>query len=1448
MKTTKFLLIFLLFFIIYVIPKPLSFAKKREPIPMKEFEATLAICERYYDDGEYEKALDQCTRIVNKLKRQSLGYAVAYVQLYQAKYYEAMGNYLKFEETIRDLLKNKKLIGGQGAEFTYGLAQLDVAGLYAEYSYINKAELFLDSAITALKLKVDENGKVGMPSNDDNIKANVLTTYAKIYYERGQIDKLLRIMPELIKAKEALISDQDQRYYDAVSQEYTTKVLDPIEIDRRKNEAAEMMTLWGDALRLRGDYKGAEKQLQKADEWIKQNLNKRSIAYIRNQHIINLLKIDMGERKEVTQKMMEKNFFTAEKRVSTVHKLYLQIHESMIDNYIDSRYIKRSKKQRWELRQNTKMYYGVDRTQHAVSQRLDAKADFRMQDYKDAYNDLLALYQNAIKVPTNHIERVHLLQQLYEVALAYDKYQEALIYLNEQIETIERILGKQSLRYYYAQMELAKYNATYTNKFEETKRIIDMNFFGKIAQQITKEHKDYTIFLNQLADYHILTNRYDSSDYWQKQAVQIVEKKFGKEHIEYGTQLARLVKIQMLRGNYTEADKNANMALEIYRAEERRNNKNVLNQILTGNQDRLFNAKYAEVLQTAASYYATVGLFGNAQSALTLANRLFNKSNTSIANSSALDELAYLYIKMEQTEKAKDILTKAESFRKQRYGENSRFLIKPYNQLARVYLFEGDYIKADEYVSKALNIAIKEFGENGLQTTESITILAEIGAATGDYEKAKAEISRALDILVKEFGKDNIIIANPLNELAIIRFLNGENLNDIEKQLAEVKSIISKNLGTTNPLYAKAAVTLASAYIENRKFEEARKELDEASKIWVRIFKNNRNTNNAEIFELLGDIEAKKGNYKQAEYRYLEARKIYATVLNTRHPLYARSLSRLSRSSFSAGDLLKSQRYIDEAINQYKYYITNFFPALSDREKVKYWGAIRRDFEFYDNLLAKRAKTDPGAIALMYNNKLLTKPLLAGSTQKIRNAIEQTKDSTLIKNYNRWIEQKTYLTKVLAMSNEQQKEANADPKKIQKEIEELEKILSRKSDIFKSKEKEITWTEVRNALKAGEVAVEIVRYNYFDKSFTDSVVYAALVLFPNEPKAPKFVPIPESNKLETNYIKLYRNAVRFGIQDKQSYLRYWKAVDNVTPPNSKVYLSSEGIYAQINIEAMLKEDGKYVIDDENIILLTSTRDLAEAKKSGKVANDIVIVGSPIFYSDLKPEDYLKVNNRKIPQLPGTYTEIQGLAELLKQSNKMSKVMLTTQANEDSLKALLKTPPKVLHIATHGFFEPDIVDNSSENLLSSQRAVNSPYLRSGILLSNAGELMAEGNVYQYNKAPGVFTSYEWRDMNLDGTQLVVMSACETGRSDGKIGEGVYGLQRALQEAGAESLIMSLFKVDDEATQKLMQIFYKNWLVFNQDVRIAFVNAKKELRENKKFADPRFWGAFVMIGKS
>ena len=134
------------------------------------------------------------------------------------------------------------------------------------------------------------------------------------------------------------------------------------------------------------------------------------------------------------------------------------------------------------------------------------------------------------------------------------------------------------------------------------------------------------------------------------------------------------------------------------------------------------------------------------------------------------------------------------------------------------------------------------------------------------------------------------------------------------------------------------------------------------------------------------------------------------------------------------------------------------------------------------------------------------------------------------------------------------------------------------------------------------------------------------------------------------------------------------------------------------------------------------------------------------------------------------------------------------------------------------------------------------MKSGLLLTGGGDVLAKTK-YNYNIENGVLTAYEAMSLNLDKTDLVVLSACETGLGEISNGEGVYGLQRAFFVAGAKVLIMSMFKVDDDATQKLILNFYRKWLI-SGNMRQSFVEAKKELRV--EYPDPIFWGAFMMIG--
>jgi CHAT domain-containing protein len=179
--------------------------------------------------------------------------------------------------------------------------------------------------------------------------------------------------------------------------------------------------------------------------------------------------------------------------------------------------------------------------------------------------------------------------------------------------------------------------------------------------------------------------------------------------------------------------------------------------------------------------------------------------------------------------------------------------------------------------------------------------------------------------------------------------------------------------------------------------------------------------------------------------------------------------------------------------------------------------------------------------------------------------------------------------------------------------------------------------------------------------------------------------------------------------------------------------------------------------------------------------------------------------------------------------------MQADASEKNLKEAKS--PRVLHIATHGFFLPE-TENTEEKVfgIEAGKLKENPMLRSGLMLAGA-EKVIEGS-----GEDGILTAYEAMNLSLENTEIVVMSACETGLGDVKNGEGVYGLQRAFKVAGANAIIMSLWKVNDDATQELMTLFYKYYAV-SGNKQDAFKKAQLELKT--KFKDPYYWGAFVLV---
>jgi CHAT domain-containing protein len=453
------------------------------------------------------------------------------------------------------------------------------------------------------------------------------------------------------------------------------------------------------------------------------------------------------------------------------------------------------------------------------------------------------------------------------------------------------------------------------------------------------------------------------------------------------------------------------------------------------------------------------------------------------------------------------------------------------------------------------------------------------------------------------------------------------------------------------------------------------------------------------------------------------------------------------------------------------------------------------------------------------------------------------------------------------MGEAKRKEKNIRIEVLLQEADELEKQISA-GLAQKGIRAELTpqvrsWKEIQQKLQANEALVEMTRIRYYDKSFTDSVMYVALVVKKNSvyPEMVVFADGKVLEKQKDNYRNRYIINKR-SKEDKKSYKIFYEPLKKTLSGIEKIYFCSDGVYHQINLNTLYNpETGKYLMDEIEVQYVSTARDFIELSKKSLKENlssyQVHLFGYPDYSGgqQVSPSEGANQEERSLAQslrsrmnennqrfynstiesvalLPGTKIEVEKIYSIVKKNGMQCKMYLGLEASEENLKSL--SGVNILHIATHGFF---FSGNSSK-----KEEYDNPLNRSGLLLAGA-EVSFKGGVY--GKENGIVLSNEVMNLNLNGTDLVVLSACETGLGDVQSGEGVFGLQRSFQEAGARNVVMSLWTVDDESTQRLMVEFYEELLNKKVSSRQALKNSIQRIRQS--YPEPYYWGAFVIIGE-
>jgi CHAT domain-containing protein len=628
------------------------------------------------------------------------------------------------------------------------------------------------------------------------------------------------------------------------------------------------------------------------------------------------------------------------------------------------------------------------------------------------------------------------------------------------------------------------------------------------------------------------------------------------------------------------------------------------------------------------------------------------------------------------------------------------------------------------------------------------------------------------------------------------------------------------------------------------------------------IFKKTLSDNSpdyASTLYFLGTSNWKAGKGDIAIKHLKASAGIRAKALGKRHPKYAESVQKIAEYQWQKKQISEAHQSFNEVFENYYFQIDATFPGLTEEEKSRfYYTNIKDGFEKFNSFAVAFSKESPELIGEIYNYQINTKGAIMYATDKVRKAILSSNDTTLIHLFEDWHTQKEQIARSYSQ--------NQDNNQLDSMVigaNAIEKELTRRSAVFASQfaRKKYSWKDVQALLKPGEAAVEVVRFKKYQPDasgqFTPDVTYAFIILTSETKDQPQMVILEKGNDLEGKFLKFYHNNIRYQLDDEYSYKNFFEPLGDALKRSnvSKVYFSPDGVYNQVSINTIHNPfTQKYLLEEFDIHLVTNTKDLLEPQLSNARPESPVMIGFPKFNMTKATQQSatpkvarsrgltrgmrglmrLMRGNGGITELPGTQKEIKDISKLF---TIPPSIYLEREATEDVAKKV--NNPAYLHIATHGYFLEDDDAPGSDT----KQYVANPLLKAGLILAGAENFLATGEPVNDAGDDGILTAYEAMNLKLDETQLVVLSACETGLGQVKNGEGVYGLQRALRLAGTRSIVMSLWSVDDDATQELMTTFYEE-LIKSGDQHTSFRIAQQKIKD--KYKKPFYWGAFVMVG--
>ena len=867
----------------------------------------------------------------------------------------------------------------------------------------------------------------------------------------------------------------------------------------------------------------------------------------------------------------------------------------------------------------------------------------------------------------------------------------------------------------------------------------------------------------------------------------------------------------------------------------------------------------AQSLQNLAGFYRDTGAYEKAESLYQRALEIRVAHGRHLDVATTLNNLALLYQKTGAYAKSEPLLQQALAIREKFLGPSHPRIATVLNNLALLYEQTGAYAKAEQIYQRAL--AIRKIVPGPDHPIFGVTLgnLARLYRHTGAYEKAGPLYQRALEIFEDKLSSNHPDVAWALTNLAVhCQFLG--DYAEAERLLERALAIREKVLGPKHPDTASALTHLAEIYLGTGAYTKAEPLLKRALAIQETVLGSNHPAVATTLNDVAG-LYVETGFYAKAQQLLQRVFEIRENTLGPEHPDTATTLRNSAWVYASTGEFARGELLLERAQKVYEANTRRFLLSGSEARKQAYllgrkW-SVHANVSFSLSHQVTRSTALGLTSVLQYKGRVLD--AMSDSGARLRRSVAP-EDRALFDQLSAVAQEYSTLTfrgpeKLSTEAYRERMDALAQ------EQEQLQTELSSRSAALREAVAPITLDGVRQALPADVVLVEWFRYEPFDPKAIPSARWGApryVAYLLKHTGEPVVIDLGIAQTIE-DHIPAFRTALSDPASDyfkEAAGILFEKLIKPLRPhlaQSERLLLSPDGALNLVPFAALMDENGEYLLKHFELTYLTSGRDLLRITTESSPRESAVVVANPDYGE--RPSGGLPVeagleptrsadldrSGQIFPQLQGSADEAAALQSLLNLD--AQHVLTGDQATEARLREL--HGPHILHLATHGFFLNDLQIRASLKRVGFSDEIaplflsENPLLRSGLALAGANARRSG------EKDDGILTAAEAAQLDLLGTQLVVLSACETGLGTVQTGEGVYGLRRALVLAGAQTQVVSLWKVRDTAARELMVDYYQ-CLLKGEGRSGALRAAQRAMIANPARQHPCYWAAFITIG--